>query len=180
MRFKARPRELTKQMSAVRNRPRPPPLTSQNAEQAYWLVCHAHHDAHQYGPGMTSQTRQRGSIRRRGDAFEVRVYAGLDPLTKQRIDLTETAAGPRAAEKVRTKLLAQVDECRHPKGEITIGKVIDQWMEVARIEESTRDRYEFAIGLYLKPTFGDLQGDETRPAVDRALLRAPDALPRAV
>jgi hypothetical protein len=48
----------------------------------------------------------------------VRVYVGIDPVSKKKYFLTETVpAGPKAAataEKVRTRLLGQVDERRAP------------------------------------------------------------------
>lgn len=64
--------------------------------------------------------RQRGTIDSLPTgALRVRVYAGLDPLTKRRHDLMEIIpAGPDApleAEKARTRLLSQVDEQRNPR-----------------------------------------------------------------
>lgn len=48
----------------------------------------------------------------------MRVYGGIDPLTKRRITLVETIPpGPKAqtqAEKTLTRLLNQVDEKRQP------------------------------------------------------------------
>ncbi|MBL1117737.1 hypothetical protein JK364_35955 [Streptomyces sp. 110] len=80
--------------------------------------------------------RQRGSIRPDGAGFQVRVYAGSDPLTKKPLHLHEQAATLPEAEKARTRLLAKVDEQRHSKGKIMVAKVLDRWMDVARIEES--------------------------------------------
>ena len=40
---------------------------------------------------MAKRKRERGSIRQRGTSYEVRVYAGTDPLTKKPIYLTGTA-----------------------------------------------------------------------------------------
>ncbi|MFD8283282.1 tyrosine-type recombinase/integrase [Streptomyces solisilvae] len=110
-----------------------------------------------------STRRQRGSIRPNGAGFQIRVYAGSDPLTKKPLYLHEQAATLPEAEKARTRLLAKVDEQRHPKGKITVAKLLDQWMDVARIEESTRDRYVIAIDQYLKPTFGELQAAKLGP-----------------
>ncbi|UGY92572.1 hypothetical protein [Streptomyces gobiensis] len=70
---------------------------------------------------MTTQHRQRGNIRQRNGVYEVRIYAGLDPLTKKRIYLSESAHDIKSAEKARTRLLAQADEQRHPKTKITVG-----------------------------------------------------------
>jgi integrase len=104
---------------------------------------------------VAKRKRERGSIRQRGDSYEVRVYAGTDPLTKKRIELTGTAPNPVEAEKLRTKLLSQVDENRHPKEKATVGQILDRWMTVHRVDEGTREAYEDLIRLYLRPTFGD-------------------------
>ena len=52
-------------------------------------------------------------------ALRVVVYAGIDPISKKRHYLKETIpAGPRAAaaaEKVRTRLLKQIDDRRAPR-----------------------------------------------------------------
>ena len=61
--------------------------------------------------------RQRGKIETLpSGSTEVKVYAGEDPISKRRRYLTEVApAGPKAtqeAEKIRTRLLSQVDDRR--------------------------------------------------------------------
>lgn len=65
--------------------------------------------------GGVDRRCSRGSIEKLpSGAYRVRVYGGVDPVTGRRHDLRETVPpGPRAAreaEKVRTRLLAQVDE----------------------------------------------------------------------
>lgn len=109
---------------------------------------------------MAKRKRERGSITQRGDSFLVRVYAGTDPITGKRIDLTGTAHSPAEAEKLRTKLLAQVDENRHPKKNATIGQILDRYMAVNRVDDSTVERYEELIRLYLKPAFGKLKASK--------------------
>ncbi|MFF4697952.1 hypothetical protein [Streptomyces chattanoogensis] len=112
-----------------------------------------------------SKRRQRGSIRPHGDGFQVRVYADHDPLTKKEIRLTEQAETWPEAEKIRTRLLNQVDEQRHPKTQVTMSFLLDRWLGVAQLDVDTS--YERAEGLirnYLKPTFGDLKaGKNSRP-----------------
>jgi hypothetical protein len=44
----------------------------------------------------------------------------------------------------------------HPKSAITVGQAIAQWLEVAKLEDTTRERYEDLIRLYITPTFGSL------------------------
>ncbi|WP_405916847.1 hypothetical protein [Streptomyces sp. NBC_00728] len=104
-----------------------------------------------------SKRRQRGSIRPNGAGFQVRVYAGRDPLTKKDIYLHEQAETETGAEKARTKLLHQVDENRHPKTQVTMSFLLDRWLGVAELDETSYERAEGIIRNYLKPTFGDLK-----------------------
>ena len=67
------------------------------------------------GNGVGS--RRRGSVRPRGGSRQVRVYAGTDPVTGRDRYLTESVKGTdrgaqRRAEKVMTRLLAEVDRQR--------------------------------------------------------------------
>jgi hypothetical protein len=66
-------------------------------------------------PARTKR-RSRGAIDQLpSGSYRVRVYAGEDPLTGERHDLVETAPTAAAAEKLRTKLLVQLDERRNPR-----------------------------------------------------------------
>jgi integrase len=76
------------------------------------------------------ETRQSGGIDELpSGAFRVRVYSGMDPISKRRIYLAQVApAGPKAgeeAEKVRTRLLHQVDQKRNPRTRATVGQLLD-------------------------------------------------------
>jgi hypothetical protein len=53
-----------------------------------------------------------------------------------------------------------VDEDRHPKSTISVRQAIEQWFEVVVLEDTTRERYDDLIRLYILPTFGDLQAAE--------------------
>ena len=69
--------------------------------------------------------RQRGNIDALpSGSLRVRVYAGVDPISKKPLYLTETVPpGPRQAreaEQARTRLLNQVDEKRNPKTRATV------------------------------------------------------------
>jgi len=90
--------------------------------------------------------RQRGEIEALpSGSLRVKVYAGVDPVTKRRHYLHETIpAGPtaqREAEKVRTRLLAQVDERRNPRTRATVAQLLDRWLEMLDVEASTRQGY---------------------------------------
>ena len=88
--------------------------------------------------------------------FRAIVYAGIDPLTGRQRYLKETADSYGGAELALTKLQSRVDENRHPKTAITVGQAITRWLDVARLEDTTRDRYEDLIRIYIKPRIGDL------------------------
>ncbi|WP_228554681.1 tyrosine-type recombinase/integrase [Catenulispora pinisilvae] len=102
---------------------------------------------------MAKGKRERGSIRPRGNSFEVRVYAGLDPLTKTPIYLTGTAPTYPEAEKLRTKFLAQVDENRHPRSNVSFVAVLENYLTTLAAEEHTLYWYGSLIVNYIEPTF---------------------------
>jgi len=79
------------------------------------------------------RTRRRGRVRRLpSGSLQVTVYAGEDPLTGKRIDLSETVpAGTNAAkeaEKVRGRLLNQVDEQRNPRTSATMNQLMNRYI----------------------------------------------------
>ncbi|MEQ4210268.1 hypothetical protein ABN028_30435 [Actinopolymorpha sp. B17G11] len=65
------------------------------------------------------------------------VCAGLDPLTGKDSYLTESTKDQGEAEKIRTRLLAQVDKQRQAATKATLGYVLDSWIQVHDIEETT-------------------------------------------
>ncbi len=82
------------------------------------------------------------------------MYAGVDPLTGREWRLKESAPTKKAAQAALSRLQTQVDERRHPRSAITMGELLEQWMEVSRHEASTAERYSDLIRVYLRPTFG--------------------------
>jgi len=90
----------------------------------------------------------------------VRVYAGIDPLTGKRHYLTEAVpAGPKAAkqaEKVRTRLLAEVDDRRNPRTNATVEQLLERYLDVLKIEDTTRAGYDRLIRLHVIPALGEL------------------------
>jgi integrase len=93
-------------------------------------------------------------------ALRVRVYGGIDPVSKRRLDLRETVPpGPRAraeAEKVLTRLLNQVDEKRNPRTTAPLNQLLDRWLEVLDAEASTRRGYLTKIDKHIRPILGHL------------------------
>ncbi|WP_219417621.1 tyrosine-type recombinase/integrase [Pseudonocardia nigra] len=98
--------------------------------------------------------RQRGSIRRRGNSLQVLVYAGIDPLTGQRMYLSDSTTDPDEAERIRTRLLAEVDEQRNARTRATLGAALDAWLRTHEAEETTLDGYRGYIRRSIKPALG--------------------------
>ncbi|MCK2238089.1 tyrosine-type recombinase/integrase [Crossiella sp. S99.2] len=115
--------------------------------------------------------RQRGSIDTLpSGALRVRVYAGVDPVTKGRHDLIEIIpAGPKAAdlaEKARTRLLAEVDERRNPRTSATVSQLLDKYLGNIDVGRTTLTRYRQVADLHIRP----LIGKEKVGAVDVDML----------
>jgi len=60
-----------------------------------------------------------------------------------------------AAKIALTRLQRQVDEDRHPKTTITVRQALRQWLDVSELEDTTCERYDDLIRLYILPTLGD-------------------------
>jgi integrase len=105
---------------------------------------------------LPKRRRPRGHIRELpSGSFQVIVYAGTDPPTKKARYIRETLKTYGAAEVALTRLQGQVDQNRHPKTDITLGQAISRWLDVATLEDTTRDRYEDLVRLYIQPMLGD-------------------------
>jgi integrase len=108
--------------------------------------------------------RGRGHIRRRGSSLQVLVYAGADPVTGRSRYLTETVAVPpgrdgeraarREAEKVRTRMLAEVDAAKAARTSATLARAVEEWLAIAELEVSTRLGYGSYIDRYIGPALG--------------------------
>jgi integrase len=94
-------------------------------------------------------------------SLRVRVYAGVDPVSKKRHHLVETVpAGLNAAkeaEKIRTRLLNQVDERRNPKTRATVNQLLDRWLTLAELEQTTRSGYVRKLDKHVRPVLGGIQ-----------------------
>jgi integrase len=91
------------------------------------------------------------------------VYGGVDQLTGKEIRLRATVAArasrretEREAEKVKTRLLNQVDERRSPRTEATVNELLDRWLGVIDVERTTRTGYVGKIEKHIRPTLGRL------------------------
>jgi len=116
----------------------------------------------------TATPRGRGNIRRMRDRVQVRVSAGEDPSTGERIILVdsvmiEVPGNPRServalkeAEKLRTKLLAAADALKVARTRATVGALLERWMAQHEIDPTTRMTYESQIRMYIVAAVGDV------------------------
>ncbi|MCO1658911.1 tyrosine-type recombinase/integrase [Pseudonocardia humida] len=111
--------------------------------------------------GSTRRQRQRGEIETLpSGSLRVRVYAGVDPISGKRHHLTEVIpAGKDAAklaEKARTRMQAEVDERRNPRTRATVAQLMERYLDVLQIEDTTRAGYERLVRLHIGPLLGRL------------------------
>lgn len=131
----------------------------------------------------TPQPRSRGAVETLpSGALRIRVYAGIDPVTGKRHYLEETIpASPKAkkdAEKVRTRLLGEVDERRNPKTKATVNQLLDRYLSVIELEDSTRVTYQGYIDNHIRPLLGRLSVGRPGWRDPRLVLCAATYLPR--
>jgi Phage integrase, N-terminal SAM-like domain len=97
-----------------------------------------------------------GFIRQRGNAWQVIVHAGHDPVTGKRCNLTGTARTKREVQALRARLLTQVDEGRRPATDATVAQLLERWLEMADLAWSTRVTYKDYIKRTILPALGHL------------------------
>ena len=115
---------------------------------------------------MTRATR--GRKRERGGIFElpsgalrVRVYAGVDPVTKRRHDLLKIVpAGPRAraeAEATLRRFRAELEERRNPRTNATVNQLLDRYLDMHTGGASTVSGYRGYIDKHVRPFIGSIK-----------------------
>lgn len=94
-----------------------------------------------------------GFIRRRGDGWQVIVYAGRDPVTARKRQVSRTVRGTkREAQALRAQLLVEVGKGQHLGTDVTFAELVERW-------------YEHAA-----PDWSPKTAAETRRMVDRVVL----------
>jgi hypothetical protein len=108
----------------------------------------------------TRAPRRRGNIEPRAGGYRVRVYAGIDPVTKKQIYLRETIpAGPNAkreAEKAVRRLQHQVDDDRAPRTSASLNQLLDRYFDVGvtNVAPRTRREYMSKASKHIRPFLG--------------------------
>ncbi len=108
--------------------------------------------------------RRRRSVRPRGGSLQVRVYAGQDPLTGRDRYVTESvrgsdAAAVKRAEKVMTRLQADVDRQRAPRTAIPLRRVLAERLRTPEIEATTRRTDAGCIERTVEPAVDSIPVD---------------------
>jgi integrase len=98
-------------------------------------------------------------IRKRGGYWQVRVYAGLDPLTGRTRYVFDRAPTKKQAEKLEARLIASVEEGRQKGGTArTVGELVERWYEwrqgVKEISPTTLAGYRHQIDHRIIPALG--------------------------
>ena len=121
----------------------------------------------------------KGHLRRRGSAWELRAYAGIDPITNRQKYVTRTFhGGKREAEEALARLVVEVSGGGHAAQDATVGDLLRQWLEFARpdLSPSTVRGYELVIGTYILPRLGSVPLAKLRTAqLDHLYAKLRDA-----
>ena len=117
---------------------------------------------------MHGSKRQRGNIERRAGGYRVRVSAGKDPATGERLMLKESVpiappgdrkaeqAAYREAQKALTRLQAEADSLKVARTRSTFGALVDRWLGQHELDATTRMNYEWIIRDHIRPVLGDV------------------------
>jgi integrase len=109
--------------------------------------------------------RSEGTIRRRGDAWQVSLFTGYDPLNGRRTYLTATAHSEAAARKALNRLRTERDEQRAPKVRAELAYVLGEWLATQELAAATRASYETYIRVHIEPALGGLAISRITPQV---------------
>ena len=116
-----------------------------------------------------------GSMRERSPGhWELRAFAGTDPLTSKPNQVTRSfRGGERAAAKALGALVAEVDAGKFNRSKATVGQLLDKWLELAERTQRPRTLYENRrkIDARIRPLLGEVRLDRLEPDVLDASYR---------
>ena len=101
----------------------------------------------------------KGFMRRRGDAWELRVYLGTDPVTgKQRYATRTVRGGKREAQRTLNEMVTDAERGLSVRTNATAGELIEAWFEHAASDFSPKTVKETRgfIDRNLLPAIGDV------------------------
>lgn len=101
-------------------------------------------------------------ITKRGNKWRVVVYAGRDPFTQQRRQLSGSAATRQAAVQLERELYARVVDGL--SADITLEKLVEEWWASSpRLAATTRANYRSNLERHVVPILGQRKVSEIRP-----------------
>jgi integrase len=109
----------------------------------------------------------KGHLRQRGNAWELRAYAGIDPLSNRQKYVTRTFhGGKREAQEALARLVVEVSGGGYAARDATVGDLLRQWLELAKPELSptTARGYDWIIRTYILPTLGSTRLSKLKPS----------------
>jgi hypothetical protein len=109
----------------------------------------------------------RGTLRKRGNSWEIRAYLGKHPGTGKDRYTSKTVKGSQIeAEKRLTELLAKVDQERIPIEKLTVAAFSQRWLAIyarPKVKASTYRRYEECLRVHVVPAIGSMQLAAVKP-----------------
>lgn len=115
------------------------------------------------------RTRQTGTMRERppgSGRWQIRAFAGTDPVTGRPVQVTRTfVGGKRAAAKALAGLVTEVEEGTFDRTRATVAQLLDKWLE--QIEPTRRPKtlaeYRSKIDKRIRPALGAVRLDKLGP-----------------
>lgn len=108
----------------------------------------------------------RGSMRRRGPSWELRVYLGHHPVTGAKRYATRSVRGPRAdAERILRQMAAAAEAGATHRAGATFGELCETWLTHAQVQLAANTVAETRghLDLHLLPALGDVALAALRP-----------------
>src|SRR5919106_3337991 len=108
----------------------------------------------------------KGHMRERSGGWELRVYAGRDPVTRRKRYLTRTVrGGKREAQQAMAALIVEAGENGAPRRG-TLAELVEEWFAHAEPDFSPKTALETRrfLDRAVVPRLGDRAVDKLRPA----------------
>lgn len=116
---------------------------------------------------MNGSLRQLPNAKDGRQRWELRVYSGIDPLTRRPTQKTRTVTGPRReADKAMRVLVREVEDGRHRRTAGTLAHLLTEWYDQMAPHWSplTADRNRSLINNHIVPALGNRTLDKLGPA----------------
>jgi integrase len=90
-------------------------------------------------------------------SFRVHVYVGIDPITRKRVYMRETAKDSVQAQIALGRLLERAQAGKEPESGATVGQLLDLYLPLAEWDVSTREGFEGYVRRTIRPGLGHLK-----------------------